>query len=138
MKFIKRVSVGQFLEKGVDIKDGDIVTIGSEGKKTEGEYGMQDVFLLKTATKEGNMTFNQTTINCLIDAFGDDSKNWVGKKVKTVAVLSNMKGKMVKVYYFMHPNSELSEDGSFKLPHTGAQTQIENEQPPMEAYENEI
>ena len=43
----KQVSVGSFLEKGVDIKDGDIVKIANEGKEVDGKYGMQNLFLLR-------------------------------------------------------------------------------------------
>jgi hypothetical protein len=41
MLYQKRVSVGQFLEKGTDIKDGDIVEIASEGKEVEGKSPVQ-------------------------------------------------------------------------------------------------
>lgn len=112
----KQVSVGSFLEKGTDIKDGDIITIANEGKQVEGKFGMQDLFLVKTSTKEGNVSFNQTTINCLIDAYGEDAKNWVGKQAKVWAILSNVQGKMIKVYYFTHPQAVLDEEGGFNLP----------------------
>ena len=114
----KRVSVGLFLKKGEDIKDGDLVQIASEGKQVEGQYGMQDLFLIKTATKEGNVSFNQTSLNACIDAFGGDSKNWIGKQVKVWAILSNVQGKMIKVYYFTHPEAILDEDGGWTLPKT--------------------
>lgn len=115
--YTKRVSVGSFLKKGEDIKDKDIVEIANEGKEVEGQFGIQNLFLIKTSDgKEGNVSFNQTTLNCLIDAYGEDSKNWIGKKALTWAILSNVQGKMVKVYYFTHPSAELDEDGQFTLP----------------------
>uniref|UniRef100_A0A6M3L977 Uncharacterized protein n=1 Tax=viral metagenome TaxID=1070528 RepID=A0A6M3L977_9ZZZZ len=117
MKYTKKVSVGAFLKKGEDFKDGDIVEIANEGKQQEGQFGMQDLFLLKTKTNEGNVSFNQTTINNLIDGYGEDSINWIGKKVKVHAILSNVQGKMIKVYYFLHPDSKLDETtGQFALP----------------------
>lgn len=112
----KQVSVGSFLEKGKDIKDGDIIQIANEGKQVEGKFGMQDLFLIKTKEgKEGNVSFNQTSINCLVEAYGEESKNWIGKTAKIWAILSNVQGKMVKVYYFTHPNAELDETGGFAL-----------------------
>lgn len=131
--YTKQVSVGSFLEKGNDIKDGDIVEIASEGKAVEGKFGMQNLFLVKTSVgKEGNVAFNQTTINACIDAFGADSKNWIGKSVKTWAILSNVQGKMIKVYYFTHPGAILDEEGGFTLPQGQSYSQ------PMSATNDEI
>lgn len=111
MIYKKRESMGNFLKKGVDFKENDMIEIASEGKQIEGQYGMQDVFLIKTSKGvEGNANFNQTTINNLIDAFGEDSVKWIGKKVRVWGILSNVQGKMRKVYYFLHPDTELNEE----------------------------
>jgi len=113
----KRVSLGVFLKKGIDFKENDLIEIMNEGKQVEGLYGMQDVFLAKLSDgKEGNVSFNSTSINNFIDAYGEDSKNWVGKKVKVWAILSNVKGKMTKVYYYTHPDAVLDDEGVFVLP----------------------
>ena len=112
----KRINIGAFLKKGEDFKEDDIIEIASEGKQVEGQYGTQDIFLVKLSDgKEGNVSFNSTSVNNLIDAFGEDSKNWIGKKVKVWAILSNVQGKMIKVYYFSHPDAELSKEGLFEL-----------------------
>jgi len=114
----KKVTVGQFLKKGVDIKDGELVEIANEGKEVEGQFGMQDVFLIKTASgKEGNISINQTSINGFVDAFGKEATNWIGKKVKVVKIKQNVSGKFIDVYYFAHPEAELTENG-FILPST--------------------
>ena len=78
---------------------------------------MQDVFSIKLKDgKEGNMSFNQTTMNNLIDGYGEDSVNWIGKEAKVWAIMSNVQGKMKKVYYFLHPDTELDEEsGEFVL-----------------------
>lgn len=114
----KHVSVGAFLKKGEDYKDGDVVEICNEGKQIEGKFGTQDIFQIKLANgQEGNANFNQTSINCLIDGYGEDSLNWIGKKVKVLAVMSNVQGKMTKVYYFLHPDAQLDEpSGQFIIP----------------------
>ena len=46
-QYTKRESLGQWLKKGEDFKDGDTVQIANEGKQTEGQFGTQDVFLIK-------------------------------------------------------------------------------------------
>lgn len=109
----KQVSVGQFAKKGEDYKDRDIVTIANEGRQVEGTFGMQDVFLVKLPNgEEKNMTFNQTTINNLIDAYGEDSKLWIGKTAKVWLILQSVSGKMLKVTYLTHPQAEIVEDGA--------------------------
>ena len=113
----KRISLGNFLRKGEDYKENDFVEIANEGKQIEGKFGPQDIFLVKLANGiEGNIPFNSTSINNVIDAFGEDSKNWIGKKIKVWTILSNVQGKMIKVYYFAHPDAELNEEGVFELP----------------------
>jgi len=111
MQYIKKVSMGNFLKKGEDFKDGDILEIANEGKQVEGTYGTQDLFLVKVGDLEGNVSFNQTSINGLIDAYGDDSINWIGKKIKTTKIKQNVSGKFIDVYYFSHPEAEMTEDG---------------------------
>ena len=127
----KRISVGQFLKKGEDYKDGDIVTVANEGKEVESKFGSQDVFLVKLNDgREGNVSFNTTTINHMIDVFGDDSKNWIGKDVKVWAIRSNVQGKMINVYYFSHPDAILSDSGEFVLPVAG-KVRVEEEEIPI-------
>ena len=114
----KKISVGAFLKKGEDFEADDIIEIASEGKQFEGQYGTQDIFMVKLKDgREGNVSFNQTTINNLIDGYDKDSINWIGKKAKVWAILSNVQGKMIKVYYFLHPDTVLNEEsGEFTLP----------------------
>lgn len=115
-KFQKKVSVGQFAKKGEDYKDGDIVTIANEGKQVEGQFGMQDVFMIKFVNgTEKNMSLNQTSINSLIDAYGDDSINWIGKPAKVWLILQNVQGKMTKVAYLSHPDADIDQDGNFSI-----------------------
>lgn len=107
----KRVSVGSFLKKGTDFKDGDLLEIANEGKEVQGEYGPQHLFLVRVNNQEGNVAFNQTTLNGLVDAYGEDSINWIGKKVKAQKIKQNVAGKFIDVWYFSHPDAELTEGG---------------------------
>jgi len=114
----KKVSVGAWLKKGLDFKDGDLVELASEGQEVQGEFGLQNVFLIKAGEKEGNVSINQTSINGFIDAFGKEAVNWISKKVKVVKIKQNVSGKFIDVYYFSHPDAELTESG-FIIPKKG-------------------
>lgn len=118
----KRVKVGQFAKKGEDYKDGDTLTVLNEGIETESAFDpekMQHVFLVKMPDgSEKSLAFNQTSINNMIDAFGPDSKNWVGKPIKVWLILQSVSGKMLKVTYLSHPLAEIDGDGNFTIPET--------------------
>ena len=112
MKYTKKVSVGAFAKKGVDIKNGDIVTIANEGKQIEGIYGTQNVFLIKLKNgEEKNISVNQTSLNALIDSFGEDALKWIGKEVKVWIIKQNVSGKFLDVLYIAAPEAELGENG---------------------------
>ena len=122
----KTVSVGSFLKKGVDLKNGDMVQIASEGKDVEGQFGIQHLFLLKLKDgKEGNVAFNQTTINGLVDAFGEDSINWIGKECRVWLIKSNVAGKFVDVLYISHPNYDLGDNGFVPKGKTNEEATVE-------------
>ncbi len=124
-KFTKKVSVGAFAKKGVDLKNNDSITIANEGKKLEGQFGPQDIFLIKLSNgEEKNISVNQTSINGLVDAFGDDSVKWIGKEVKVWLIKQNVAGKFVDVLYISHPEADLTQDG-FVLPTKGGMTEEE-------------
>jgi hypothetical protein len=106
----KKISVGKFAKKGEDYRDGDILIVLNEGKKIEGQYGEQDVFMMRFPSGEDkNLTFNQTSLNNLVDAFGPESSQWVDKKVKVWLVLQNVQGKMTKVTYLSAPDWKLND-----------------------------
>lgn len=114
MKYTKKVSTGKWLKRGQDIKNGDVIEIASEGIDEQGEYGMQHIFLVKTATgDEGNVNFNQTSLNTMIDGYGDDSIRWIGKKAKTIVIPQIGKA---PAYYFVHPDAKFDENtGMFSM-----------------------
>lgn len=107
----KRTNVGAFLTKQEDIKDEDIVTIASECKEIEGKFGMQKVILIKTKTKEGNININQTSINNLIDAYGENDIDWIGKEVKVWLLKDFKDGKVIYKMYLSHPDAEMTDQG---------------------------
>lgn len=114
MKAQKKVSVGgEWAKKGVDIMNGDVVRILNSGTVVTGDYGDRSVFQIRTKNGEKNQTFNQTSMNACIDAFGDETENWVGKDAKVTIVKQNVSGKFIDVVYLAHPEWELGENGFF-------------------------
>lgn len=95
---------GEFAKKGEDIKDGDTVTIRSEGQHIEGQFGPQFVIKVETRNGERNVNFNQTTLNILHDEFGEDTADWVDKDVVIRVKKDVVANKKVDIYYFVTPN----------------------------------
>lgn len=109
----KRVSLGAWLKKGEDVKDQDIVTVANEGITDDtGDFGPREVFLVKLQNgEEKNVAFNQTSINNMVDAFGESAVGWVGKEVKVWLVRQNVAGKFQQVLYVAHPEALFTDDG---------------------------
>lgn len=80
-----KVSKSDFFEsatflKGSDIKDNTQVTIESfETAKTKISEKPRPILRLKGY--EFPMGLNVTNFNKMVEKFGDDTKNWVGKKI---------------------------------------------------------
>ena len=105
----KKVSVeGAWAKKGEDLKDGDIVKVKNAGTEVAGEFGAQNVFSVElTSGEDKNVGFNQTSMNNLIDVWGEDTEKWVGKEIKAWVNRENVAGKFQLVAYFTHPNGTL-------------------------------
>jgi len=104
MKVEKRISVqGEWVKVKVDIFNGDLITIANEGEKVKGEFNGKEVErnVFKVETKNGikNITFNKTTMNNLIDAFGEETNEWQGEKVKVWLVKQSVGGKLKDIVY---------------------------------------
>lgn len=114
MKLVKKVSVsGEYAKKGTDVLDGDLITIKSGGEMIEGEYGEQLVIKVETRNGEKNLSLNQTSQNNLIDAFADETDNWVGKEIKVHIIKAMVSGKMRDVLYVAHPGWIMDDEGKF-------------------------
>jgi hypothetical protein len=142
-KYTKTIRTGKFAEKGKDYKDKDLITILNEGAKLEGTFGVQDIFKVRVVHgDELSFRFNKTSINNMIDAYGDDSKDWVNKEVRVWLILQNVQGKMVKVPYVSHPDADIDDDGNFVLPEgTGTPKKVgkrKNEVVDDEIIEDEV
>lgn len=102
-----------YVRAGENIKDGDIVKLLDEGeykdiKGTDGKIKKVLQFQLELPNGEiKTYTMNITTQRELISAFGDDSKNWIGKPLKANIVKQVSFGKMTNVLILV-PAGELS------------------------------
>lgn len=96
-----------------DIKDGDVITLSSSGEEVEGKYGTKQVFRVATRNGEKNVNVNQTSINNLIDAFGDDTEDWVGKEVQCWVVKTMVSGKLHNVLYLAPEGWSMDDEGNF-------------------------
>jgi hypothetical protein len=104
----KEVLQGEWAKINRDIFNGDIITIIDEGKIVSGTYRERYVFKIKTKTGDIKLlTFNQTSINYLIDAYGNETEKWKGKEAKVWIVKSSVGGKMRDVVYLTPPEATL-------------------------------
>jgi len=114
MRIVKKISVsGEFAKKGEDIKDGDVVKIIDAGNVTEGQFGTQHIFQIETRNGAKNLGFNQTSLNGLFDAYGDDTDEWVGKEAQITILDQVVAGKRAKVAYVGQPGAELDDNMRF-------------------------
>ena len=136
MQYKKRESIGgKFAKKGVDIKDGQTIMINSGGKQVEGQFGTQNIFEIKTNAGEFVISVNQTSINSMVDEWGEESENWIGKKVKVHVIKQAVAGKFISVYYVAPEGYEMGENGFEKV---GGQKSPKDDIPTINADEDTI
>jgi hypothetical protein len=129
MKANKKTSVGgEWAKKGVDFVSGDVVKVLNPGTIVSGDYGDRHVFSIQTKDGPKNQTFNQTSMNAGIDAYGDETDSWVDKDFRITIVKQNVSGKFVDVVYLAHPDWELGENGFYN---PVADTQVKTEELPF-------
>ena len=122
MKIQKREAgvSGEWGKAGKNIKDGDRIKIIDSGNIVEGDYGPRKVFKILTLKREELLlSFNSTSLNNLVDGFGAESEDWVGKVV-SVFVVKQMVGDGLKNVIYLAPEGwEMNEDGKFVNPEKG-------------------
>ena len=84
----------------------------SNFKNPKGEVQMQDVakIRLEGGTDALNISLNRATIYGLVDAFGEDSKEWIGKPLTVITEKSSYGGKRGYSIYLLAEGYELKED----------------------------
>jgi len=114
MKVSKKISIqGEWAKIKEDIFNGDIITILDAGKIVPGDYGERHVFKVMTKNGEKLLAFNQTSMNYLIDALGDETGQWEAKEVKVWLIKSNVAGKMRDIVYLTAPDWVEGDDGFY-------------------------
>ena len=115
MRVTKKTSVGgDWAKAGEHIKDGDKIKILNGGEIVSGEYGDRHVFKIMTRDKkEYNLSFNQTSVNNMIDAFGEDTEAWAGKVVNVFVLRVMVSGKLRNVAYLAADGFEMDAEGKF-------------------------
>ena len=120
MKHVKKINIGgayarkedyEYEQKNyeADIKNGDTVTILSGGKEVVGQHGEQTVFKIETRNGEKNYSMNQSSLNILIDAYGEDDKEWVGKEVNVLTYKGTFAGKKGIASYLVTSDWKLDD-----------------------------
>jgi len=107
---------GKWAKPVEHIMDQDVITFLDEGQVDEsGVYGKKVVFKVKVPrqTEELNLSMNQSSINNLVEAYGEETSDWVGKRAKAYLVKQMVGDGMKTVMYFVGSGFALDED--FKL-----------------------
>lgn len=94
-----------------DLKDGDKIVLLNAGIPEEGNYGMQTNFKIKTRNGEKKTSFNQHTLNALIEDFGEDGDKWIGKELNVLLQKTVIGGKKCIVAYFVTDGWKLDDYG---------------------------
>lgn len=120
-----------FIKKGEEVSNGDIVTITGDIKSRPNRFDVdKDQLIIKIRADVGEryIGLNQDSINILIDEFkSNDSKDWVGKKVKVLLVKRIIGGNKVIVAYLVGESWELDDYGA----PTNPGVQEDNEEIPV-------
>lgn len=146
MKVTKKTSVaGAYAKKEAysyegkdyeaDIQNGDKVELLNSGDTVSGEYGDQMVFQIKTRNGEKNATFNQSSINALIEAFGDETEDWKGKEVNVLTKKGVYGGKKAIASYFVPEGWYLDDFGDLVKNEEVVQTEEETPKSTPEAVD---
>ena len=94
-----------------DLKTGDVVKILDSGNVELGQYGEQRNFKVKTRNGEKKVGFNQQTVNVLVQEFGENSEDYVGKDVRVILKKDVIAGKKVIIAYFVTEGWALNDYG---------------------------
>jgi hypothetical protein len=99
-----------------DLKDGDIIKILDGGTEVINKFNGKPQTAFKIQTRNGvkALSFNGKSKNNLIDVFGGDTENWIGKEVKVWAVKAMVANKMQTVVYLAEPSWTMDEEANFK------------------------
>lgn len=116
MQFSKKEGVGGNWLDVKSLVSGTQVCLATETKVVtntfQGKEVSQNVAKIKVkgATELQNTKINQTSINALVEAFGPESKDWVGKVLTAKTEVAQVGGKRRTILYLVPEGFEVSED----------------------------
>ncbi len=109
MQYKKQTMVSGAWAKGSELGEAKTAIIVTETvpqsssyQNKDGSMKMQDVCKVKFDSGEAvNLSLNRATINGLVDAFGEDSKLWVNKRLNVETEKMRVAGKAVVAIYLI-------------------------------------
>jgi|SRR3990167_1009886 len=119
MKYQKSNPVSGLWAKGSELVSGtraklvsETTPIPSQFKNKDGSTKNQDVAKLRIEDKPEsmNISLNRATLDAMIDAFGDDSKDWINKDLTIQTEKVMVSGKRVTAVYLLPENYVMKED----------------------------
>jgi len=114
MKIVKKVNVGgEWAKVKEDITNEGSITILDAGQMIPGEFGDRHVFKIRTKNGEKIFSVNQTSLNNLVDAYGDDSDGWVLRNAKTYVIKQKVGDKLRDVAYLCGTDYYMDDEGAF-------------------------
>jgi len=109
--------IGNFVVAGVDVKDGDTITILDEGEYRKlPQDPKREVLTFKVEIPSGaekSLSVNATSQKNLIEVWGDDSENWIDKQCRVEIVKQQVFEKRKDVIYLYPINAtpiDISEE----------------------------
>lgn len=115
----KHVSIGGKWVKATDIAPGTKAKLVSETvnqpssfTKPDGTIRTQDVakISIQGNPEPMNISINRASINALVEAFGEDSKSWIGKVLTLDTEKQKVAGKTVLSLYLVPEGYEKTDD----------------------------
>ena len=87
-----------------DVKDGDVVTIVNEGQKRSAEEtpfkrAVFEIAVRLPSGEEKILTMNSTTQRRCMEAWGNETRNWIGKRLRIELREQNVRGVIKRVIY---------------------------------------
>ena len=103
-KVVKVSELSSFVQAGVDVKTGDVVTFKDAGiiRSAEDTPFGREVFQVTIELPDEStktLTMNRTSQRNIAKAYGDETEKWVNEKAVVTIVQQNVRGTMKDVVY---------------------------------------
>jgi hypothetical protein len=119
--------------KASELTNGVLIKLVGEVMPSEGEYGKQNIGQCKVKGFDGvkNIRVNNTSINGLVRAFGEDSSKWLDKTLTANIEKAIVAGKRQTILYLVPEGFELAEVNGYmeilKMGELAAKQQVQGQ-----------